>query len=266
MGKPRHCRTGLPFRGSMSVSRAMRAHLLPTLAVFYASQAAAQAQPVAPLPTAPAPPPAEEPRAPSPAAPAPPAPSPAAPPGATYPYPSPGYVPYPAPGQPPETAYPRYPAQGYSPPFDPRPRFLPYRPGEPAPPGYRYDEQVRRGAVIGGAITGGVPYLLGLLVASSENFTNKRGFLVLPALGPWLTLLTRDSTCDAQLPISECTEDFSTRLVLTIDGLLQTGGAILIASGVLNPRKRYVLEGWGGVTVSARVYPGGGGLGASGHF
>jgi hypothetical protein len=111
-----------------------------------------------------------------------------------------------------------------------------------------------------------VPYLLGLLVASSENFSNKRGFLVLPAFGPWLTLLLRDSTCDRDLPISECTEDFSTRLVLTIDGILQTGGAILVAYGALNPKRRYALDLPSGLQVSPRLYHGGGGLGASGVF
>jgi hypothetical protein len=120
--------------------------------------------------------------------------------------------------------------------------------------------------VIAGAITAGVPYLLGLLVASSENFSNKRGFLVVPGVGPWLTLLTRDSTCDRDLPISECTEDFSTRLILTIDGMLQTGGALLVAYGVFNPKRRYVLENVGALRFSPRLYPGGVGLGASGKF
>lgn len=150
-----------------------------------------------------------------------------------------------APVYPPPPAYPPpiYPAPGGYPP-DPRPKYLPYREGEPAPQGYAFDEEVRRGPVIGGLITLGVPYLLGLLVASEESYNNKKGYLVVPGVGPWLTLLLRDSSCDPDLAISSCTEDSSARFVLVIDGLLQTAGGIFVAYGFTNTKKRYVREDW----------------------
>ena len=168
-------------------------------------------------------------------------------PGHGSPYsPAPGYgtAPYQTPPGygPPHAPAPGYPVPYSAAPIDPRPRYLPYRVGEPAPPGYIFDEQVRRGPLIGGLITLGVPYLIGLLVASQENYSNKKGYLLVPVLGPWLTLITRDSSCDPTLPISDCIEDSASRFVLVLDGILQTGGAVLASSGIFNTRKRYMLK------------------------
>ncbi len=156
-------------------------------------------------------------------------------------YTAPVYVP------PVVSPYPPY-GSGFAPypnpTVDPRPRYLPYREGEPAPPGYEYEEEIRRGPVVGGFITLGVPYLLGLLIAAQEEYDNKKAFLVIPALGPWLTLLTRDSSCDPSLPISSCDEDSAARFALVLDGLLQTAGGVIAASGLFNKKKRYVRSDW----------------------
>jgi hypothetical protein len=82
------------------------------------------------------------------------------------------------------------------------------------------------------------------LIASQEDYSNKKGFLFAPGIGPWLTLLTRSSTCDPSLPISDCSEDWNSRFALVLDGLLQTGGAILTAHGIFNTHKRYVRNDW----------------------
>ncbi len=103
---------------------------------------------------------------------------------------------------------------------------------------------MRRAPVVGGLITLGVPYLLGLLIASQEGYNNKKGFLVIPGVGPWLTLLTRESSCDPNLAISTCNEDSNARFALVLDGLLQTTGGVLTAYGFLNTRKRYVRNDW----------------------
>lgn len=171
------------------------------------------------------------------------------PPGQGVPYgPAPGYGSYGSPYTP-ASGYPApHPAAPYSAapypaaPVDPRPKYLPYREGEPPPPGYVFDEEMRRGPLIGGLITLGVPYLIGLLVASQENYSNKKGYLLIPAVGPWLTLLARDSSCDPTLPISDCVEDSASRFALVLSGILQTGGAVITASGIFNTRKRYMLK------------------------
>jgi hypothetical protein len=120
---------------------------------------------------------------------------------------------------------------------------LPYRPGEAAPAGYIYDERARRGPIIGGLITFAVPYSLSLLVAAQDS-ANKKTWLLVPGFGPWLTLLARDSSCDPNLPIHDCTEDGATRMVLVIDGMLQTAGVIMAATGLLNPLKRFIRSDW----------------------
>ena len=134
----------------------------------------------------------------------------------------------------------RYPQPGWAP-TDPRPRYLPVVPNEAPPPGYVYEERVKRGPFIGGLITFGVPYSLGLLVISQDS-ENKKGLLGVPWFGPWLTLLARHSTCDQSLPISDCSEDFGARLLIVIDGILQTGGGIMAASALFNPQKRYARQ------------------------
>jgi len=82
------------------------------------------------------------------------------------------------------------------------------------------------------------------LIASQEGYNNKKGFLVIPGVGPWLTLITRESSCDPDLAISNCDEDSSARFALVLDGLLQTTGGVLATYGFLNTRKRYVREDW----------------------
>src|SRR5207248_3193025 len=119
---------------------------------------------------------------------------PAAQPGA-YPAPQPGA--YPATAAPPP-GYPVYAASPYAPPppgyaYAPAlrvPDSVPYE-GGPIPAGYHVESRPRRGLLIGGAVILGVPYVLGLSIASGEDFPNRTGWLVVPGVGPWITLATR---------------------------------------------------------------------------
>jgi hypothetical protein len=118
---------------------------------------------------------------------------------------------------------------------------LPYEEGDPIPQGYRLIEQKRRGLIIGGSIVTGVPWALSLTAATSSNFDNKSGFLVVPVLGPWLMLLAggaKDGECGSD---DFCSGDKSgTRAVLVLDGLAQTAGAVMFVAGIAIPRKRLV--------------------------
>jgi hypothetical protein len=203
------------------------------LIVTCASGAAAQTAPAPAAPSGAAP---AQPAAPAPLSAPPPAPPGAAPPPpAAYP-PPPGYAAYPPPG-----AYPPPPpGYAYAYPSAPRPpESIPYE-GGPVPAGYHVEERPRRGMLIAGPVILGVPYVLGLTVASSENFPNSSGWLAVPALGPWITLAARhrSGTCAYSTYASGCTDtidstvDNTTRTFLILDGLMQGAGTILLIYGL----------------------------------
>jgi hypothetical protein len=124
------------------------------------------------------------------------------------------------------------------------PESVPYA-GGPVPAGYHVEERPRRGLVIAGTVVLAVPYGLGLAVAGGQNFPNSSGWLIVPGVGPWLTLLTRhkSSGCSGTSNSSDfdsCVDeslDDTTRTFLIIDGLMQTGGAVMLIAGLAAPKK-----------------------------
>jgi hypothetical protein len=99
--------------------------------------------------------------------------------------------------------------------------------------------------LIAGPVILGVPYVLGLTVASSENFPNSTGWLVVPALGPWITLAARhrSGSCSNDT-FGNCSSgslddslDSTTRTFLILDGLAQATGAILFIYGLSSTKK-----------------------------
>lgn len=185
------------------------------------------------------------------------APPPGAPPAAA-PAPAPGYAP------PPPGAYAPPPGGGYAPPPPEGPRYLPYEVGQPVPPGYYVQESVRRGPVIAGAIVLGVPYVIGVSVASGNNFEDATGWLVIPAIGPWIALGTRKNDCgDSAL---DCTNDAAERTLLTLDGLMQTTGAVLFIWGLASTSRRLVRNDIVELTITPTLVGSGYGVGAVGMF
>jgi len=193
------------------------------LIIAAAAPAAAQtpAPSAAPAPAAPAAAPAPAP-APAPAT-APPAAPAAAPPPPGYAYPPPPYG-YPPPG------YPMYPAPQLR-----QPESVPYN-GGPVPHGYHVEERPRRGLIIGGALTLGVPWALGIVVASGYDFSNQSGWLVVPVLGPWITMASRktDGLCGYG---NSCPDDNGVRTMLILDGLTQAAGALMLIYGLSSTKK-----------------------------
>jgi hypothetical protein len=121
---------------------------------------------------------------------------------------------------------------------------LPYEEGDTIPQGYKLRTQPRRGLVIAGSIVTGVPWVFSVMAAVGADYDNKTGFLLIPAVGPWLTLLAGGGKND------ECSsgDDFcngdnsALRSVLVLDGLMQTAGAIMFVSGFAFPRTRLVRQ------------------------
>lgn len=214
----------------------------------YASLASAQAAPAASAPATAAPPPAAAAPAPAP----PPASAPAPPAG--YPPPPAGtYQTYPAyPQQYPPGAYgappgypPPPPGYAYAYPTAPRPpESVPYD-GGAVPQGYHLEERPRRGPVIAGVVVLSSAYALGLIAGSADNFPNESGWLVVPVLGPWITLATRHQEQDCSFNTNgtisgDCVssdDNNTTRTVLVLDGLTQATGAALLIYGLASPKK-----------------------------
>jgi hypothetical protein len=145
---------------------------------------------------------------------------------------------------------------------------LPYEEGDPIPPGYRLRQQKRRGLIIAGSIVTGIPWVISLTAATGADFENKSGYLVVPAIGPWLMLLAgggSDRSCGSNTTFCEESRA-GLRAVLVFDGLMQSAGAAMFAAGFLFPRQRLVRQD---VTVSVlptTFGPGTYGLGAVGTF
>jgi hypothetical protein len=97
--------------------------------------------------------------------------------------------------------------------------------------------------LIGGSLTLGIPWLLSITAASSTDFSNQSGWLIVPALGPWITILARDknSVCEPRIgggtPICYEEPDNALRTVLILDGITQTAGAIMLIYGLASPKK-----------------------------
>jgi hypothetical protein len=176
-----------------------------------------------------------------------------------------GYPPPPGYGYPPPPGYGYPPPPGYygAPPRQPPPKW---EEGDPVPAGYHVEEKTRTGLIIAGAITLGVPYVIGLSFASSSNFYNASGWLVVPALGPWLTLALRENRCNQTTTneLVDCVADPLIRVYLVIDGLAQTAGAILLVLGATSKRTRLVPDS--AITVSPVRIGTGYGLGLRATF
>jgi hypothetical protein len=184
----------------------------------------------------------------------------------------PGYMLVPINDQAPETRYDvQYPqARGALPPG----MELPYEDGDAVPAGYRLRHQPRRGLLIAGSIVTGVPWVFSVTGAVGNDFEDKSGFLLVPAIGPWL-MLAAGGAKDEACPERVTGEDYvycgsanrsGLRAMLVLDGLAQTAGAVMFTLGIAYPRKRLVRSD---VTVSVLPAPvgrDGYGLGAIGTF
>src|SRR5262249_44822941 len=140
---------------------------------------------------------------------------------------------------PPPPGYPVAPsAQG---PYWQSPETLSYREGSPIPAGYRVEHRARTGLVVAGALVLGIPYLIGLSAVSTRGDSNGANWLLVPAIGPWLAIGARHSTCSSSTNTSsseraQCAADILATTGLVFDGLVQTAGATLLIVGLALPK------------------------------
>jgi hypothetical protein len=117
-----------------------------------------------------------------------------------------------------------------------------YRAYEAPPPGYVLEEQARRALVIPGVAVVGALYITGVITTGVlQDFPNKTGFLAIPVAGPWITLVTRDASCDDDVTF-DCEEDDAVKRLLVLDGLVQAIGTALIVTGFTWTKSVWVRE------------------------
>jgi hypothetical protein len=147
---------------------------------------------------------------------------------------------------------------------------LPYDDRQPIPPGYRLVEQRRRGLIIAGSIVTGIPWAFSVTGAVAADFDNESGFLLIPALGPWLMLAAggaKNRDCGSDDFGDACNSDQAgLRAVLVLDGLAQTAGAVMFVAGMASTRKRLVRNDVLVGVAPVRMGRDGYGLGVHGSF
>jgi hypothetical protein len=102
------------------------------------------------------------------------------------------------------------------------------------------EERYRKGLVVAGPILVGAPWMLGLLVASADNYANKSSWLAVPVLGPWITLGARHRSQCTTNSFGDCVNasvDSTTQTFLVFDGLIQGAGATMLIIGLASPKK-----------------------------
>lgn len=141
--------------------------------------------------------------------------------------------------------------------------------GDPVPYGYHVREEPRRGLVTAGYIVTAIPYGISAMAALSADFENHSGLLLLPVVGPWMTLGRRDyAECDNDSPSHDglaCLADAFVVMGLIADGMMQVAGATLLLTGYLATTKRLEPNGYS-ISLLPQPIGTGYGLGARGTF
>lgn len=102
-------------------------------------------------------------------------------------------------------------------------RITDWEEGEPIPPGYHPVTRIRKGLVIGGALTFGITYLLNVLIGAAVSDLGGKSALrlAIPVAGPFTLLSTGTASGD---------------VFLVFDGLVQAAGVGMLIGGLAAPK------------------------------
>ncbi len=100
--------------------------------------------------------------------------------------------------------------------------------------------------IVGGVIPLSILYAFSFLGASASGYRNASSWLLVPGVGPWLTLAFREKSCefDSYDGTRFCGADDAVRGLLIFDGIGQSLGVALIAVGLSTERHRLVRDSW----------------------
>ncbi len=123
-----------------------------------------------------------------------------------------------------------------------------YAVGETSPVGGRVETSRTVGAIAAGGILLGASYLPTLIAGASSTLGKDRALLV-PIIGPWIDLASRDHCVnppEVDVPgfeggIDKCTEETVNRVALVTSGVAQLLGTVVLGLGLL-PRAVYVRD------------------------
>ena len=103
-------------------------------------------------------------------------------------------------------------------------------------------EPMRKGLLVSGLSIGGGLYASSVVVGAMDGYSNSKGFLLVPLLGPWITLATRRSPrCGgAAAETDDCRTSGLTPMLLLLDGMGQFAGSILVTVYFAAPAYRWV--------------------------
>ena len=132
--------------------------------------------------------------------------------------------------------------------------------GQPIPYGYHPSTRVRRGLIIGGAVTFGSLYLLTGLVAaggsdsaSYSGTSNQYGALWVPGIGPFIQMFNTSSAMG--------------NYALAVDGAAQCAGLAMLIYGLASPRTVLVRDDLAKpMIVPMKIGQDGYGMGVVGRF
>jgi hypothetical protein len=129
------------------------------------------------------------------------------------------------------------------------------------------EERPLKGLIIGGALTLGIPYVIGLALVAPAHFPNESHWLAVPVLGPWISMGARRTTCDISHDADFCgLADFGAEMIYIMDGIVQAAGATMLIVGVTVTRRRLVRSDLVSFDVTPMRVGLGYGLGANGNF
>lgn len=123
--------------------------------------------------------------------------------------------------------------------------------------------------IVGGVIPLSIFYSLSVMAASMSDYHNGSGWLLVPGVGPWLTLAARTEHCDPNVDPTmavDCTWDRTVRGLLVFDGIVQTATGALVIIGATTERERLVRDTPVSFSVRPQRVGTGYGLGVSGQF
>jgi hypothetical protein len=186
---------------------------------------------------------------------------------------------YPPYGAPPGGVYYAPPPPGYGPSYAPQPDgpyvIEDWEEGDPIPDGYQPESRIRKGLVIGGAVTLGASWLVTVVItaagqsiqAADDELVEAAGgdadadgrtaddwsVLYIPVAGPFVGVATLDASGGGLA-------------VLLIDGVVQTGGLAMLIAGLAAQETRLVRIGDAEVRVAPVANAGEASLGLVGRF